>query len=83
MKKLFLLLFLTTYQLMAQKSAITPKNVEKHIAFLASDALKGRGTGTKDEQKAADYIANHWGLNPKGPMATNNLLKPILIPFMP
>jgi hypothetical protein len=76
MKNLVLLICLFTYQLQAQKSAITPKNVEKHIAFLASDELKGRGTGTKDEQKAADYIANHFkslGLEPKG---TNGFEQP-------
>ncbi len=53
----------------AQSTFITPKNVEKHITFLASDELKGRGTGTKDEQKAAQYIANFFnelGLQPKG-----------------
>ena len=76
MKKLLPLICLFTYQLQAQKSAITPKNVEKHISFLASDELKGRGTGTKDEQKAADYIANHFkslGLEPKG---TNGFEQP-------
>ncbi|MFN8343678.1 MAG: M20/M25/M40 family metallo-hydrolase [Spirosomataceae bacterium] len=76
MKKLFLLIGLAASQLHAQKSAITPKNVEKHIAFLASDELKGRGTGTKDEQKAAAYIADHFkslGLEPKG---TNGFEQP-------
>ena len=76
MKKLLLLICLFTYQLQAQKSAITPKNVEKHIAFLASDELKGRGTGTKDDQKAAGYIAKHFkslGLEPKG---TNGFEQP-------
>jgi hypothetical protein len=76
MKNLVLLICLSTYQLQAQKSAITQKNVEKHIAFLASDELKGRGTGTKDEQKAADYIAKHFkslGLEPKG---TNGFEQP-------
>jgi hypothetical protein len=39
------------------------------MAFLASDALNGRGSGTRDEWIAASYIASHfqrWGLAPLG-----------------
>ncbi len=32
------------------------KNLKEHIGFLASDDLKGRGTATEDEIKAANYI---------------------------
>ncbi len=39
----------------AQK--ISAEQIQKHIYFLASDELKGRGTATDDEKKAADYIA--------------------------
>lgn len=35
-------------------------NLKKHITFLASDKLEGRGTGTKGEQKAAKYIAKQF-----------------------
>lgn len=48
---------------------ITEKNIRKHIAYLASDKLKGRGTGTPEELKAARYIARQFkkiGLQPKG-----------------
>jgi hypothetical protein len=37
------------------------------MAFLASDALNGRGSGTRDEWITASYIASHfqrWGLTP-------------------
>lgn len=32
------------------------KNLKKHITFLASDDLKGRLTGSKEEKIAADYL---------------------------
>lgn len=66
---LWLLVLQISCAAFAQKNTISSKNIEQHITFLASDALKGRGTGTKDEQKAADYIASQfkkWGLQPKG-----------------
>lgn len=37
------------------------------MEFLASDAMNGRGSGTRDEWIAATYIASHlrrWGLDP-------------------
>jgi hypothetical protein len=40
-----------------------------HVKFLASDALKGRGDGSPELDKAADYIAAQfrlWGLRPMG-----------------
>jgi hypothetical protein len=51
------------------QSNINKKNLEKHITFLASDKMKGRGTGSKEEKKAAKYIAKYYkklGLAPKG-----------------
>ena len=53
----------------AQPTTITEKDIIKHVAYLASDKLKGRATGTKQEKKAADYIAKQFkkaGLQPKG-----------------
>ncbi len=35
-------------------------NLKKHIEFLASDKLEGRGTGSKGELKAAKYIAKQF-----------------------
>lgn len=52
---------------------VTVKNLHKHVAFLASDKLKGRGTGTPEERKAAEYIAKQFkkiGLTPKGDNGT-------------
>ncbi len=48
---------------------ISEKNLRKHVAYLASDKLQGRGTGTAAERKAAEYIAKQFkkaGLSPKG-----------------
>ena len=44
--------------------AITEASVRGHMAFLASDAMNGRGSGTRDEWIAAEYIGaqlRRWG----------------------
>jgi hypothetical protein len=49
--------------------AIPEQSVRAHMEFLASDALNGRGSGTRDEWLAATYIAAQfrmWGLEPMG-----------------
>ncbi len=48
---------------------ITPEDVMTHIEFLASDEMKGRLTGSAEEAKAANYIADYfkaYGLDPAG-----------------
>lgn len=53
----------------APDSGITDALVRAHIGFLASDALNGRGSGTRDEWIAATYIASQFqrlGLKPLG-----------------
>lgn len=50
--------------------APTEGSVRGHMEFLASDALNGRGSGTRDEWIAATYIAAHLrriGLEPLTP----------------
>lgn len=49
--------------------AINESSVRSHLEFLASDALNGRGSGTRDEWLAASYIASQmrrWGIEPLG-----------------
>ena len=49
--------------------AITEGSIRGHMEFLASDAMNGRASGTRDEWIAAEYIASHlrrWGLEPLG-----------------
>ncbi|MBX2891880.1 MAG: M20/M25/M40 family metallo-hydrolase [Saprospiraceae bacterium] len=52
---------------------ISEKKLKKHVTYLASDKLKGRGTGTEEERKAAAYLAKQFkkiGLAPKGDNGT-------------
>lgn len=70
MKSCFLLaaaLFWAVSSLFSQ--TIDEKKLRQHVTFLASDRLKGRGTGSPEERKAADYLAKQFkkiGLQPKG-----------------
>ena len=57
----------------SQQTPINIDNLRKHVTFLASDDLRGRGTGTEDERRAAIYIATEFqkaGLTPKGDNGT-------------
>lgn len=50
-------------------SDITAEDIKKHVTHLASDALEGRGTGTKGEALATEYAASlfqSFGLEPAG-----------------
>lgn len=67
MRLLFLLLISSS--IFAQNSDFQAKRIKKHLFYLASDKLEGRGTGTKGEQEAAKYLIKQFkkmGLQPKG-----------------
>ena len=67
---MFLLVFSAVF---AQKNAVSEKNLYKHVSYLASDKLQGRGTGTPQERMAAEYISKQFkkiGLAPKGDNGT-------------
>jgi Zn-dependent M28 family amino/carboxypeptidase len=69
--KLYLLAVAVIFSLQVAGQAIkpTPENIGKHIKYLASDKMKGRGTGSKENEKAAQYVAKNFrklGLQPKG-----------------
>ncbi|MCE7064337.1 M20/M25/M40 family metallo-hydrolase [Dyadobacter sp. CY326] len=66
--KNFLFLFLFACQCSFAQLP-SPENLSKHIYKLASDQMKGRGTGSKENKKAAKYVATQfkkYGLQPKG-----------------
>jgi hypothetical protein len=51
----------------AQRARVTEADVRSHMSMLASDALRGRGSGTRDELVAATYVASQllrWGIEP-------------------
>ncbi len=51
-------------------AAIRPEALHAHVAFLASDALEGRGSGTRGHALAAAYVAAQFeglGLEPGAP----------------
>jgi hypothetical protein len=72
-----LLFFIFLFLLVSCKSEINKENqIKEDVAFLASDFLEGRQTGTRGEKKAAKYISNRFkelGLVPKG---TKKFLQP-------
>ncbi|HUF48809.1 MAG TPA: M20/M25/M40 family metallo-hydrolase [Vicinamibacterales bacterium] len=52
-----------------RSTVVSEASVRSHMEFLASDALNGRGSGTREEWMAAEYIAaqfSAWGLEPLG-----------------
>ncbi|MBM3785207.1 MAG: M28 family peptidase [Acidobacteria bacterium] len=55
--KIFFAAALAAMGLCAQSPTIRPDEYLEHIQFLASEKLKGRGTGTKQLEQAAVYIA--------------------------
>lgn len=60
---------------------ITERSVAAHEAFLASDALQGRGSATRDEQIAAAYVASEfqsYGLTPAPGMSSYLQAAPIV-----
>ena len=68
---LSLVLALTAWTAVEGKRALSAsESYIRHIRFLASDELKGRGNGSRELEKAGDYIASEFkaaGLKPGGP----------------
>ncbi|SEI79931.1 Peptidase family M28 [Dyadobacter koreensis] len=72
MKYLFpvlLLIFIT--KVSAQSISPSPEIISKHISKLASDKMKGRGTGSKENAKAAKYVENELKKYKLQPMGTD------------
>lgn len=67
--RIFTLFISLAFAASAFAQEISSDRIKKDIEFLSSDKLKGRGTGSKGEKKAASYIAAEFekaGLAPKG-----------------
>lgn len=68
MKKISLLvLFISLYA--CKKEYTYQSKIKEDVAYLASDELEGRQTGTPGEKKAADFIAQRFeemGIEPRG-----------------
>ncbi len=65
-------LVLATFGALAQELP-NGDTAKSYVAFLASDALQGRDTGTPGFEKAAAWVAEHfreWGLEPGGDNGT-------------
>ncbi|MFT4033407.1 MAG: M28 family peptidase [Siphonobacter sp.] len=57
---------------------IKAEDLKKHLTYLASDELEGRGTGTPGQRKAAEYITNHFkSLGLKGIGPNGSYLQPV------
>lgn len=70
-KTSIIILFGLLIHICAQAQKIEIKNLESHIKYLAADELKGRGTGTAEERKAAEYIAQQFQKYQLKPLGKN------------
>ncbi len=69
---IFFLNFFLLAQIQARQNHNLIFRIYRHTAFLAADSLEGRGTGSKGEKIAADYIANELAKAKLQPFGTNN-----------
>ena len=65
---------------LAGEDSILRADLEKHMTFLASDALKGRDSGSEGLREAAAYISRHFqelGLKPMGDPAARSFFQKV------
>lgn len=63
----------------AKENALITANIEKHIKYLADDALEGRRSGTKGEQLAMQYIETYFKAYGVVPAGQNGFIQPFEI----
>ncbi|MFT4031909.1 MAG: M20/M25/M40 family metallo-hydrolase [Siphonobacter sp.] len=68
------LLIFVSVSLFAQLPTV--EMISKHVHYLASDKMKGRGTGSKENAKAARYIQKHFKRYGLTPLGTEGYLQP-------
>lgn len=69
MAKRYLIFALIVLSFACKRTTVEDVSIKDTVFFLASDSLKGRATGSLEEQKAADFLANELkrlGFAPKG-----------------
>jgi Zn-dependent M28 family amino/carboxypeptidase len=67
------ILVIVALVLVAQPGGISPERIRADVKYLSSDALEGRGVGTKGGDLATEYIANQFaqaGAKPAGDNGT-------------
>ncbi|WP_221393901.1 M20/M25/M40 family metallo-hydrolase [Dyadobacter sp. NIV53] len=69
------ILFLTK-NTFAQFITPSPERITKHINYLGSDKMKGRGTGSKENAKAAGYVARQFKKMKLKPLGTDGYYQP-------
>ncbi|WP_338870658.1 M20/M25/M40 family metallo-hydrolase [Spirosoma sp. SC4-14] len=72
--RFFFVLLTLAYPLFAQQP--TARQITRHINNLASDKMKGRGTGSPENAKAARYIVRHFKKYGLTPLGTNGYYQP-------
>lgn len=75
---LFILLAVFSYCQIAVAQYADEQLISKHIHKLASDKMKGRGTGSKELDKAARYIERHFKKYKLTPMGTERYKQPFI-----
>lgn len=60
----------------AQTPSPSPEQIRKHISYLASDKMKGRGTGSKENEKASEYVARQFKKYHLQPLGTDGFYQP-------
>lgn len=63
---------------MAQDYQPSATNIKKHIKYLSTDKMKGRGTGSKENLKAAKYVVKQFKKLQLQPKGTNGYYQPFI-----
>jgi hypothetical protein len=75
MKFFFLLICIPNF-LLAQEVVPSAERIRHHVYYLASDRMKGRGTGSRENDKAARYIINQFKKLGLAPLGTDGYRQP-------
>lgn len=79
MRKTSLFTVLAPLCLAAAAADFEPESYLRHIRFLASENLQGRGTGAPGLEKAADYIARQFRLSGLKPLNGGSYFQPLTV----